>query len=155
MRQLNPPPFWHIAFLFDFVCIWWLCNSNAFRWILFENFVGLRLFLSLSRFLCFFSYFFLVRVSRFPLGLTANGKANRIKQKIHMCFRSFTHHRRENEEKNRYFVYFEDVDAIFCFHVQTTVVLFDSMGKSFFLPRRNVEHFWCQAYDSWKFLEKS
>lgn len=48
MRQLNPPPFWHIAFLFAFVCIWWLRNSNAFHGSYSRNCTGFWLGLSSS-----------------------------------------------------------------------------------------------------------
>lgn len=79
--------------------------------------------------LLFFSFEFSVLLHFslvIPLGLTADGKANRIKQKIHMCLRSFTsqegvREKRMNEEKKPAPEYFKSKgNAVYRFRVQIT-----------------------------------
>lgn len=76
MRQLNPPLFWHIAFLLTFLCFWWLQTiffsidfCSRFASLCFSNksfFFSLSLSLSIS--------------TRFD-----SGKENRIKQRKFIC----------------------------------------------------------------------
>lgn len=78
---------------------------KRFSWILFQKFcrfVTLSLSLSSSLslpfllFRMFFAFLFHPISSRFD----SRRKANRIKQKIHVCFGSFTHRKKMNENKN-------------------------------------------------------
>lgn len=111
IRQLNPPPFWHIAFLFAFICIWWLHIQN-------DIFVQSCLFLlSFTRFGGYYWRIFVQFFFYFHSFDYRREKANRIKQKIHMCFRSFTRF------LFSFFSYWkEDVNTIFRFHVCKTQI---------------------------------